>query len=132
MKYLLDTSALCAHFFGQPGGEEVGHLFADESDLGVCAVSWFEMRYVLRRCGVTKTDIDRALRIYRELPLETCSVTIDVVDLAVAIRDGSKERLPLPDALIAGCAATQGAILVHRDAHLDKVPDRLLKKLRLP
>jgi predicted nucleic acid-binding protein len=133
MRHLLDTSALCAHFLRQPGADKVAGLLADApAELGVCVVSWFELRYALRQCGVSRSDLDRALGLYRELPMASCPVTDLVADRAAELRDATPGRLPLADALIAGCAATHGAVLVHRDAHMDAIPDRLVKKLRLP
>jgi len=133
MRHLLDTSALCAHFLREPGSDEVAGLLADDpAELGVCVVSWFEMRYALKRCGVSRADLQRALALYRDLPLESCLVADPVVDRAAELRDATSTRLPLADALIAGCAAAHDAILVHRDAHLDAVPDRLVRKHRLP
>ncbi len=51
---------------------------------------------------------------------------------ALRIQQACPERLPLVDTLIAGCAASAGLILVHRDPHFDAIPSDLLKVLRLP
>jgi predicted nucleic acid-binding protein len=131
--YVLDTSALASHFLRQPGADDVEALLAaDREAIGVCVLSWFELRYVLIRCGLTAADAARAVELYRGLRVKSCPVTDDVVDRAMALRDATKSRLPLADALIAGCAAVHGARLVHRDADLDGVPGPSLKTLRIP
>ena len=132
MKHLLDTSALCAHFLHEPGGDQVSVLFSENpAQLAVCVITWFEMRGALERCGVASHLVDRALDLYRELPLSSLSVTEPVVDRAVQLRGAAARRLPLADALIAGCAAVHGMVLVHRDAHFDALPADSVKRHRL-
>lgn len=133
MTHLLDTSALCAHFLAQPGADEVDRLLGERPDqIGVCVITWFEARYVLKRCGVSDSDLTRALSLYRSLPLRQCAITPEVVDQAIHVREATPIRLPLADALIAGCAAQHNAILVHRDSHLSALPARIVRGLRLP
>jgi predicted nucleic acid-binding protein len=131
--HLLDTSALCAHFLAQPGADEVDRLLGERpGQIGVCVITWFEARYVLKRCGLTERDLVKALSLYRSLPIQQCTISPEVVDRAVHIRDATPTRLPLADALIAGCAAHYEAILVHRDTHLSALPARVVATLRLP
>ena len=52
--------------------------------------------------------------------------------LPATIRHSCPNRLPLVDALIAGCATAAGLTLVHRDSHLDAIPTAVLAVLRLP
>lgn len=133
MKHLLDTSALCAHFLHEDGAAEVQRLLAaDPAEVGVCVVTWFEMRYVLQCCGVPWRDVEQALALYRDLPMESCPVTDLVVARAIELRDAASARLPLAGALIAGCAAAHHVTLVHRDAHMDAIPERLVKQVRWP
>jgi predicted nucleic acid-binding protein len=51
---------------------------------------------------------------------------------SLIIQSKTSARLPLVDALIAGCASAHGAVLVHRDPHFDNIPRAQLKTLRLP
>lgn len=133
MTHLLDTSALCAHLLLQPGADEVDRLLGERPEqIGVCVITWFEARYVLKRCGLSECDLTEALALYRSLPIRQCAITPEVVDRAVHVRDATPTRLPLADALIAGCAAHHGVILVHRDAHLSALPTRIVGTLRLP
>ena len=60
------------------------------------------------------------------------SLDADATLAAIRIRRASPVRLPMVDALIAGCAAAAGLTLVHRDFHMDAIPASELKMLRLP
>ena len=132
MKHLLDTSALCAHFLGQSGGDGVRKILeADAAATGVCVITWFEMHGVLRRCGLPPRAVAEALTLYRSLPLASCPVSSAVVDKALELRLAAGDRLALADALIAGCAASHGAVLVHRDQHFHGIPAALLRQQAL-
>ena len=102
--HLLDTSALCAHFLGEPGADTVEKLLQQPEEVGVCVLSWFEMRFVLPACGVTAANAAAAVRLYRALPLMVCEINETIVDGAVALRSTATARLPMTDALIAACA----------------------------
>lgn len=132
MTYLLDTSALAAHFLNQTGAAQVDQLIAEApSDVGVCVLAWFELRYVLHRCGVSEKDSHQALALYRELPMTQVSISMEVVQRAMDIRDATPQRLPLADALMAACASLHHAVLVHRDSHYAPIPARYLRQLML-
>lgn len=131
LTHLLDTSALCCHFLRHPGWESVDAVLRERS-AGVSVIGWFELRYVLKRMGVSDEDAYEVVDRYRATRLMGVPVDEAVAVRAFRIRDEAGCRLPMADALMAATAATHGAILLHRDAHLDAVPDRLVKKMRLP
>ena len=58
-------------------------------------------------------------------------MTGSVAAAAVRIENESLERLPLVDALIAGCAKTENATLVHRDTHMALILSELLLQINL-
>lgn len=130
MTHILDTSALVAHFTGEPGRPEVERLM-ESGTTGVSCATWIEFRAVLRARRLSQSVIDEAVGLYR---LSLPSVPIDdrVADLADTLRAASPGRIPAMDALIAGCAIAADAILVHADAHFSTIPASLLKQQRLP
>ncbi len=88
--HLLDTSAILAHYFDEPGAD------AYLGELTVCF------------------PVDRT-----------------VAEMARQIRAATPQRLPLVDALIAATARAAGAILVHKDPHMARIPAGLVKQLAL-
>ena len=133
MRYLLDTSAVLAHFFAEPGGREVAELLKDGKDaVALAAPTWVELD---RKLGALIPDAAEAQRVFRHYARTLCSlVPLDEAATLAAIRvhRASPTRLPMVDALIAGCAAAAGLTLVHRDSHMDAIPAGELKMLRLP
>lgn len=55
-----------------------------------------------------------------------------VAELAWQLRAATAGRIPLVDALIAATARAAGAILVHRDPHMARIPRELVDQLVLP
>jgi predicted nucleic acid-binding protein len=127
MSYLLDTTALLAHYLDEPGGTDVQRILEGDDSVFVCSVSAAEFA---RRLVVLGCEVDFARSVALEY-LELCDETLSV-DAAVAIRAfeigaTAGERVPLIDAIIASAAQTKGATLVHRDTHFESMPsvDRL-------
>lgn len=130
--YLLDTSAVLAHFWAEKGHVEVQALFDSPSAVVVLAApALLELDNGLKRKGVDEALRRHATDLYGTRLAETLPVGLEEVRAAMAIRDVSPVRLPAMDALIAGCAAAHGAVLVHRDPHFDVIPDSLLKTWNL-
>ena len=127
--YLLDTTALLAHFRQETGAERVQTLLDDEAaDMYICSISITEFA---RRLVSLGSEIDEA----RSIALEYAGLATSVipVDTSLAVRAfelGSvcSERLPLADALIASAASSHNATLLHRDAHFDALPTALLEQ----
>lgn len=130
--YLLDTSAILAHCLGEAGSARVQALFDDEdAALWLAAPSLLELDTALRSRGVSVEERCRVLDRYGTELLDIVSMDEVVARRAIAIRDATATRLPTIDALIAACAAICGAVLVHRDAHFDAIPEAVLARRRL-
>jgi predicted nucleic acid-binding protein len=117
-RYLLDTTALLAHYFEEPGADQVAAILEDTTaEVLLCALSVAEFA---RRVNVLLGDPSGA----RTTALEYAELADEVVpvDTAVAIRafeiaSAAGSRVPLVDAAIAAAAGISNAILVHRDHH---------------
>jgi predicted nucleic acid-binding protein len=129
MRYLLDTTALIAHFRNEAGYERVRAILDEESnDVHICAISVIEMARRMASIGIDSAES-------RSISLEYAALATGVVavDTAIAVRAfeiGSlcSARLPLADALIASAAASLDAVLVHRDSHFGSIPAELLSQ----
>ncbi len=128
-RYLLDTTALIAHYRGEEGADRVQILLYDESvEVHICAISVIEMARRMASLGIDGAEA-------RSISLEYAALATGVVavDTAIAVRAfeiGSmcSARLPLADALIASAAASLDAVLVHRDSHFGSIPTELLSQ----
>lgn len=127
MRYLLDTSALLAHYRQEAGWELVQRLFETaEAEIQIAAVSLTEFGRRMRELGATETEVEETLSNYELLFSEIVPIDGVVAKTAFTIACNTPHRLPLVDALIAASAQTQGAILVHRDEHMRVIPTTLL------
>lgn len=127
MIYLLDTSALLAHYRQEDGWEVVQALFEDdEAELHIASVTLTEFGRRLYALGATESEAKETLARYESLFATNVAVDADVAKTAFVIGCHTPRRLPLVDALIAAAAQTKGAILVHRDEHMRAIPSSLL------
>ncbi|MDE0218542.1 MAG: PIN domain-containing protein [Spirochaetaceae bacterium] len=130
--HVLDTSAVLAHYFDEPGAEIVDGLWQDSRNrIAICVLTLPELRWRMQAEIEDEREIDRACQEYAgEL---TSSLVVDsaVAESAIALRREA-ERLPLTDAIIAGCAHAVSAVLVHRDRHMESIPQRLVSQIVLP
>ena len=132
MKYLLDTSALLAHFRDEAGAGRVQELFDEAgSDIFVVSVTMTEFSRRLSVLGATSAEIERCLGDYRMLFRAVVSIDEVVALRAFAISESCLPRIPLVDSLIAAAAAITSATLVHRDSHFNRVPGRELVQEQL-
>jgi predicted nucleic acid-binding protein len=131
--YLLDTSAVLAHVYREPGHAQVQRLLEEQAaTVLLAAPSLLEMETALKR---KMTDAGRrrtVVRLYGGELAEVVSVDREAAMTAIEISAVSAKRLPALDALIAGCAVANDAVLVHRDPHFDAIPPERLRALRLP
>ncbi|MCK6531088.1 PIN domain-containing protein [Myxococcota bacterium] len=127
---LLDTSALLAHFFDEPGGDEVARLMV-ESDYLLSVVSGVEMHGRLREMGVPPARAEAVVEEYAGAAVEVVGIDARVARRAWELRATAPARLPLADALIAACASVREARLVHRDSHFDCLALTLPHQIRL-
>ncbi len=127
MRYLLDTSALLAHYRQEDGWQEVQALFeTDEADLIAASVSLTEFGRRLRELGANETEAEEVLSAYQLLFAEIASVDVAVARAAFVLGCRTPRRLPLVDALIAAVAQARAAVLVHRDEHMRSIPPELV------
>ena len=127
MRYLLDTSALLAHYRQEEGWQEVQALFeTDEADLIAASVSLTEFGRRLRELGANETEAEEVLSAYQLLFTEIASVDVAVARAAFVLGCRTPRRLPLVDALIAAVAQAKAAVLVHRDEHMRSIPLELV------
>jgi len=132
MVYLLDTSALLAHYREEAGAEQVQALFdREEHELLLASVSLPEFARLLRDLGASPEDARKVMRQYRETLDAIVPVDAEVAEASFDLLCQLPTRLPLVDALVAAAARTRHACLVHRDAHLRAIPSALLAQLDL-
>ena len=131
--YLLDTSALLAHYFAERGGDEVNELWQDaDNRVFTCVLSLPEFRTRLQAIQVEPHEITEIVELYFDHLTQPLPVDRRVAQAASEIRDSASARLPLVDALIAACAKEHDAILVHRDLHMTTIDSPTLRQLALP
>jgi predicted nucleic acid-binding protein len=132
VSHVLDTSAILAHYFNEPGAEVVGHLWSDESSrIAISAVTIAELKGRLFQEITDETEATKAVDVYLN-ELTTClPVDRATAELAWQMRQVSPGRLPLVDALIAATARSAGAILVHKDPHMSQIPEALVQQISL-
>jgi predicted nucleic acid-binding protein len=132
MPHLLDTSAVLAHFLDEPGSDVVSRILAGGKKKALlCAPSWAELE---RRLAELVPDADEAERVWMLYTQELCGflpLDADSVRAAIDLRRSAEGRLPLIDALIAGCASANDLELVHRDSHMDRLSRENLKIISL-
>lgn len=127
MRYVLDTSALLAHYRQEPGWQDVQALFeAEEAELIVASVSLTEFGRCLRELGAAEAEVEDTLSDYQLLFTEVVPIDTVVAMAAMAIGFRTSRRLPLVDALITAVAQVRAAVLVHRDEHMRSMPAGLV------
>lgn len=122
--YLLDTSALAAHFLGEPGGDFVADCLR-KRQAAICALTAVEFHLLLKRHGMKAADWRRVWALCRETVVRVHPVDETVANFAVEIRARSTGRIPLADVCIAACAACHGLTLIHADGHYAALPSRV-------
>ncbi len=132
MRYLLDTSAILAHYRQEAGWNEVQALFeSDEAELFMASVSLTEFGRRVRDLGAAEPECEAALTLYQLLFSEVVAVDTAVALAAFAIACRTPERLPLVDALIAAAAQAREAVLIHRDGHIRSIPLDVVRQREL-
>lgn len=125
---LLDSSALLAFYFGEPGAERVGEILFDERvAVGLTVLSAAELWSRLRAEGA-EAAFEPAWAKLTTIASEVIPVTLPIVLNANRLRAASRARLPLVDALIAATAAERDALLLHRDPHFTSIPAKLVRQ----
>jgi len=130
--YLLDTSAVIAHYRKEPGYAQVHALFEDPfATVLIGTPVLVELDAALKRGMQDERQRRAVVDAYGGRVAEVVPADREAAMAAIAMRNASAKRLPAMDALIAGCAVAHGAVLVHRDPHFDGIPAEHLQTLRL-
>ncbi len=131
--YLLDTSAVLAHFMDEPGAEEVENLLAQKPGwVALAAPSWAELDRRLHALIRDPAEVARVFSLYTHVLCTFVPLDKTAAQAAIQLQNACPNRLPLIDALIAGCAVAAERILVHRDEHLAQIPAGDLQTRQLP
>lgn len=132
--HLLDTSALLAHYFDEPGAAEVDALWQDSGhEIAICTLTVPELHSrLVAELPELPEQIEHALERYFDELTSAIAVDRQVAEEAARLRAAARGRVPLVDACIAAAAVSTGAILVHRDPHFDRLPPERPRQLRLP
>lgn len=132
MNYLLDTSALLAHYREETGADRVQELFhAPENSILLASISITEFSRRMAELGAPDQDIDAAVFGYDRLFDEVVPIDKGIAKAAFQLGQSASSRLPLADALIAASAASRQAVLVHRDSHFQLLPSDFLVQEKL-
>ena len=131
--HVLDTSALLAHYFDEPGADVVEQLWATGSARpGVSAVTVAELRHRLDEEMSDSGEAREAADAYLNELTVCLPVDRMVAELAWQLKEAIAERIPLVDALIAATGRAAGAVLVHRDPHFERIPRTVVDQVVLP
>ena len=131
--HILDTSAILAHYFDEPGAAEVDALWRQKGNTpAICVLTIPELKTRLQVEIADPAEVERVLDLYVNHLTVCLPVNRTTAEEAMKLRVSAAARLPLVDACIAGCARQHRCILVHRDPHLDGLPDDTIRQLRLP
>jgi len=130
---LLDTSALLTHFLDEPGADIVeGHLALGPDHARVAAPTVTELERRLADLLRDEAERDGILHQYCHQLCSVVAIDQAAAEASIRLRRQCRERLPMVDALIAGCALLHGFVLVHRDDHLASIPKASLRQVLLP
>ena len=131
--HVLDTSALLAHYFDEPGADVVERLWSSRSERpAICAVTVTELKTRLRDELTDGVEAREAADAYLNELTVCLPVDRTVAELAWQLKESIGDRIPLVDALIAATARSAGAVLVHRDPHLGRIPREVVDQIVLP
>jgi predicted nucleic acid-binding protein len=132
MRYLLDTSALLAHYRQELGWEVIQALLEDRtSEITLASPSLAEFSRRMHDLGADDSAIQDILDEYRLLFDDVVSIDGSTATAAYRITRQAISRIPLVDALIAAAALMDRAVLVHNDKHMAAIPTEVLKQQAL-
>ncbi len=132
VSHVLDTSALLAHYFDEPGAGLLDALWADASKrLGISAVSVAELKGRLHHEIADEAEAMQAAEAYLNELTICLPVDRATAEAAWQLRQATPHRLPLVDAIIAATARVTGAVLVHKDPHMSQIPPGLVQQVAL-
>lgn len=131
--HVLDTSAILAHYLGEPGADDVNAILARGPDTtGISLIALVELRGRLAEVVADPQEAERAFKLYSEMLATVLPFSRETADAAMDLRAATRPRLPLVDALVAASAKQHAAMLVHRDPHMATIPASLVSQIMLP
>lgn len=132
MRFMLDTSALLAHYRSESGATTVQAIFEDgDADIFLASPILAEFARRLHDLGMDDQTVRETLDNYILLFTEIVPISATAAMDAYLIGRQTKQQLPLIDALIAAAAQSRDAVLVHRDAHMAAIPGDVIQQQRL-
>jgi len=132
MIYLLDTSALLAHYRDEEGAPKVQAIFEDEdASIAIASITLTEFSRRMNALGASRDDISAALDSYRRIFSSVIAINESIARKAFLLGLEAESRLPMADALIASAARSVEAVLVHRDPHFGALPSESIKQQML-
>ena len=100
--HVLDTSAILAHYFDEPGAALVEELWQDSgSRVGICVLTLPELKGRLAAEVPDRQGVERAFSQYVDDLTVNLIVDRAAAESAMLLRESAETRLPLIDALIA-------------------------------
>jgi len=132
MRYLLDTSALLAHYRQEPGWKTVQALLEDATaEITLASPSITEFSRRMHDLGAEDSAIQHILDEYRLLFDDVIAIDGSTATAAYRLSRQVVSRVPLIDLLIAAAAQMDSAVLVHRDKHMAAIPTEVLMQQAL-
>ena len=132
MIYLLDTSALLAHYRDEDGAPQVQALFEDgDASIAIASVTVTEFSRRMYALGASPEDVASTLENYGRTFSSVIARDESIARQAFVHGLEAKSRLPLADALIAAAAQSIAAVLVHRDPHFAALQSESIKQKML-
>jgi predicted nucleic acid-binding protein len=132
MRYLLDTSALLAHYRQEMGWEVVQTLLEDTTaEVMLASPSIAEFARRMHDLGANDEAIQDILDEYRLLFNDVIAIDGSTAMAAYRLGRQTVSRIPLIDSLIAAAALVDGAVLVHCDKHMAAIPSTVLRQQSL-
>ena len=132
MIYLLDTSALLAHYRNEEGAAKVQALFEDDdASVAIASITITEFSRRMNALGASRDDISAVLDSYRRIFSSVIAINESIARKAFLLGLEAESLLPMTDALIASAAHSVEAVLVHRDPHFATLPCESIKQQML-
>ena len=132
MIYLLDTSALLAHYRDEEGAAKVQVLFEDDdASIAIASITLTEFSRRMNALGASRDVISTALENYCRVLSSVITIDESIARKAFLLGLEAESRLPMADALIAAAAHSVEAVLVHRDPHFAALPSESVKQQML-
>ena len=131
--HVFDTTAILAHYFHQPGAEQVNDLLTDNSvEVGLPATELLELKSQLERTLPDSAEARRAFHLYADELITTLPITRTIATRAESLLEKTDGTLDQREAILAATAHEENAILVHRNPHLARLPATFLQQCALP